>query len=579
MIYAAWLVWAIPLIAVPIVPLVGRVDERARNWFAVSVSAFTALIGFYLAATFSSPNSETSVIWLPVLNVPVQIFLDGTSALLAAFISFLAFLIVLYSVGYMKGEKGQSRYYSLVLLFVGAMLGLVMAGNLIQLYFFWEIVGICSAFLIAFWFDRPAARSAGLKAFVVTRFGDIALFIAVLIVLAALGSTSFGSIFPAIGGKSFGSNTVLLVGILLLVGAMGKSAQVPLHVWLPDAMEGPTPVSALIHAATMVNAGVYLIIRMYPLFSASPALLTLVTLVGTTSMIFGAACAIVSEDLKRILAYSTISQLGIMFVAIGVGTALGATYHLISQGLFKALAFLAAGSVLTATGTRNVEELGGLWKNMKYTYIGFLFAMLAMSGIPPLTGFWSKDWIAGTALTTNGAAGVLVILSTVLTTLYSFRALYKVFHGKSKLQKEPKESPKVMTIPMLALVASLIIGWLVLDYQSLIPISSNLALDPLSVGFSLAAIAFGIGITYVAFKARAQATQTLVEKNIALKNLRVYLLSGLYFDKLYGFLYSRVLLPLAKISSYLETGWLGINLGLMLASILAIIFLVAFGVI
>ena len=579
LIYAAWLIWIVPIVAVPFVPVFDAVGPKARNWFAVATSALTALLGFYLALSFSTSSSEASAIWVPIFNIPVQILVDGTSVLLAVLISFLSFLIVLYSVGYMKGENGQARYFSLVLLFVGAMLGLVMAGNLIQLYFFWEIVGICSAFLIAFWFDKPEARRAGLKAFVVTRFGDVALFLAVLIILSTLGTTSFNAIFPEIGSKSFGTNDVLLVGVLLLVGGMGKSAQVPFHVWLPDAMEGPTPVSALIHAATMVNAGVYLIIRMYPLFSASATLLSLVTIVGIVSMVFGAACAVVSEDLKRILAYSTISQLGIMFAAIGVGTILGATYHLIGQGLFKALAFLAAGSVVTATGTRNVEELGGLRKTMKYTYFGFFFAVLAMSGIPPLIGFWSKDMIVGFALTTNGAAAVIIVVSTILTALYGFRALYKVFHGNLKLPKEPRESPAVMTVPIIALIISVTVGWLIIDFQKLVPISNSISIDPITAGTSVVAAVFGIGIAYIAFSARIQQTQNAIDRNVPLTKLRMYLLEGLGFDKLYGYLYSRIVIPLARISSYLETGWLGVNVGLMLVSLLVVIFLVAFRVI
>ena len=579
LIYAAWLVWAIPIAAVPFVPLLDAIGPRVRNWFVVAVSALTALLGFYLAVTFISISHETSRIWLPVVGIPLEILVDGTSVLLAVLISFLSFLIVVYSTGYMKGEKGQSRYYSLVLLFVGAMLGLVMAGNLIQLYFFWEIVGICSAFLIAFWFDKPEARSAGIKAFVVTRFGDVALFLAVIIILSALNTTTFSSIFPAIGSKSFGSNTVVLVGVLLLVGAMGKSAQVPLHVWLPDAMEGPTPVSALIHAATMVNAGVYLIIRMYPLFSSSAVLLSLVTVVGLTSMVFGAACAVVAEDLKRILAYSTISQLGLMFAAIGVGTTLGATYHLISQGLFKALAFLAAGSVVTATGTRNIEEMGGLHKTMKYTYIGFLFAILAMSGIPPLVGFWSKDMIIETALTNNGAAAALIVVSTVLTALYSFRALYKVFHGSPKAQNETKESPANMTAPIIVLVLSVITGWLLIDYQHLLPLTNGFTIDLFTALASLAAAGCGIGIAYTAFSARIQQTQDAFNSVIQFKMLRRYLLEGLDFDRFYSFLYSRIVQPVARISSYLESGWLGINISLMLVSLLVLIVLVALGVI
>jgi NADH-quinone oxidoreductase subunit L len=579
LIYSAWLIWIIPLVSVPIVPIVGTINERVRDWFAVAVSALTAVLGFYLAATFSSSTSETSFILLPFLNVPVEIFIDGTSVLLSAFISFLSFLIVLYSIGYMGKEKGRSRYFSLVLLFVGAMLGLVMAGNLIQLYFFWEIVGICSAFLIAFWFDKPEARRAGIKAFVVTRFGDIALFIGVLFTLSSLNTTDFGSIFSAIGGKSFGPGTILIVGILFLIGAMGKSAQVPLHVWLPDAMEGPTPVSALIHAATMVNAGVYLLIRMFPLFSYSNTLLILVTIVGISSMVFGAACAVTSEDLKRILAYSTISQLGLMFVGIGVGTSLGATYHLVSQGLFKALAFLAAGSVITAVGTRNIEEMGGLRGPMKYTYVGFLFAMLAMSGVPPLVGFWSKDSIVSTALTNNVFVALLIVLSSILTSLYSFRALYKVFHGKSKLSTKPQESPSIMIIPIMVLVISIIGGWLIFYFQGLIPFGSNLSIEPMAFATSLAAIGLGATIAYFAFNSRVPQAQNLASSIPGLISLRKYLLDGLGFDKFYNLLYLKLVLPMAKASTYLESGWLGINVALMLGSVLMILILVAFGVV
>jgi NADH-quinone oxidoreductase subunit L len=270
-----------------------------------------------------------------------------------------------------------------------------------------------------------------------------------------------------------------------------------------------------------------------------------------------------------------------MFVGIGIGTSLGATYQLISQGLFKALAFLAAGSVLTATGTKNVEELGGLRKTMKYTYTGFLFAALAMSGVPPLVGFWSKDWITSSALTANTVAAILIILSTVLTTLYSFRALFKVFHGSpKKLPKEAKESPGVMIAPILTLVIALVFGWLVLNYQSLLPFYSGISeINPLTIGLSLAAIGAGAGIAYVAFDSRVAQTQELINSSVPLVNLRSYLLEGFGFDRFYRFIYTNALLPFARITSYLESGLLGINIALMLGSVLVIILLVALRVI
>jgi len=292
--------------------------------------------------------------------------------------------------------------------------------------------------------------------------------------------------------------------------------------------------------------------------------------------VYGAACAVVAEDLKRILAYSTISQLGIMFVGIGVGTSLGATYHLISQGLFKALAFLAAGSVLHATGLRNVEEMGGLRRTMKYTYIGFFLSVLAMSGLPPLIGFWSKDWIASTALTTNVAVSVLIILSTILTALYGFRATFKVFHGSSKLEKLPVESPSIMILPMVILSISVVLGWLVLDYQPLLPLFNVLkALDFLTVGASLTALVIGAGIAYLAFQSKIEATQRLVLQSPLIQKTRKSLLEGLGFDKLYGFLWTRIVLPLSNVASSLQTGLLGINAALMLLALLAVLFLLA----
>ena len=576
--YAAWLVWVLPLVAVPFAAAIGIADKNKKlaGWFAVIITALTTVLGFYLAATFGAASSSTiSALWLPYLNVSVQVEVDGLSALLSAFICLLALLIVVYSVGYMKGENGLARYYSLILLFVGSMLALVMAANLIQLYFFWELVGICSALLIAFYNDKPEARRAGMKAFIVTRFGDVALLIAVLFSLSLLKTTSFESILSAVSGKTISVNTIELLGVLLFIGAMGKSAQVPLQVWLPDAMEGPTPVSALIHAATMVNAGVYLILRMFPLFQSSGVLLALVTVVGAITMLYGGACAIASEDFKRILAYSTISQLGLMFVGIGVGTNLGATYQLISQGFFKALAFMVAGSVLHETGSKDVEALGGLKATMKFSHMGFLVAIAGMSGIPPLLGFWSKDWIFSFSLSSNSAAAILILVSTVLTAIYGFRALFKVFYGHSKLQKLPSESPAIMVGPILFLSASVLVGWIFFDYQQILPFPVLQSIDFATIGVSLIAIAAGLVASYFAFYSRITATQSYIQHSKPLITLRNFLLSGMGFDAVYRALYSQVVLPLAKYASDIETGELGLNSALMLALLLVVILLLA----
>jgi len=498
-------------------------------------------------------------------------------------VAFVSFLVVVYSVGYMQKEGGEglSRYYSLILLFVGAMLGLVMAGNLIQFYFFWEIVGVCSALLIAFWTDRDAARKAGVKAFVVTRFGDAALLLAVITIWSLFGTTNFDSILQPSRLSTLGGGTVFLLGVLVLLGAMGKSAQVPLHGWLPDAMEGPTTVSALIHAATMVNAGVFLMVRMLPLFQLSQVLLSIVLFVGLLSAIVGGVCAFAAEDIKRVLAYSTISQLGIMFAAVGLGGALAATaatYHMVSQGLFKALGFLAAGSVITAVGTRDIEQMGGLRHRMKYTYIGFLFAMLAMSGLPPLIGFWSKDAVLSLAFTSGvvPAAGLLLVF--LLTALYSFRVLLKVFHGPPRGEKEPSESPPVMVGPILALAVAVVLAWGVLYPQSIFSFSSLGLPDVETVAASLGVLVVGLLVTYAAFSLYTARTAHLMSSSPWLMSIRALLQAGLGFDRLYSGIYRVIAGPLARWASRLQTGLLESNVALILLTVAAAFILFAVGV-
>ena len=545
----------------------------------MAVASASLLLSVYGASAFSSAQTDSLAVWLGFLNLQLQVTVDGLSVLVSVFVSFLALLILVFSLGYMKGERGLARYYSLVLLFVGSMLGLVMAGNLIQFYFFWELVGICSALLIAFWSDREAARKAGLKAFVVTHIGDASLLIAVIMLFTALQTTSFTKVLASVGGPSLQGTALLAVGALILVGAMGKSAQVPLHVWLPDAMEGPTTVSALIHAATMVNAGVYLVIRMYPLFQASDFLLALLLGVGILSASVGAVNALASEDLKRILAYSTISQLGLMFVALGLGSWVAATYHMVSQGLFKALAFLAAGSVIHATGTRNVEEMGGLRKAMKYTYVGFLAAVLAMSGLPPLVGFWSKDAILSAALAGNPEVAVAVLAVSALTASYGFRALIKVFHGKPAADGGAKESAANMVAPVAILSVSVVVAWLALDAQTFVAIGSLVHLDLATLVLSMGALLIGAVASYEAFLARPSTTRKLVNGSPALTWLRSALLEGLGFDALYNYLYARVVRGLGDLSSRLQTGALGWDAALVLLTLIVLTALVAVGLI
>ncbi len=571
----AWVVWLLPLASAPFVPVVSYFDRLACRWFAVGVSCATAAVGLYQALAFSEPYTEGLRGWSIYRGVLAQVQVDGLSVLLTAFISVLSFVIVVYAAGNMREESGQARFYSLMLVFIGAMLGLVMAGTLLQLYLFWEVVGICSALLIAFWTGNAAARRAGMKAFLVTRVGDIALLVAVVTLLATLGTTSITQVNASVG--SAGVNWVL-IGFLLLIGAMGKSAQVPFHVWLPDAMEGPTPVSALIHAATMVNAGVYLLVRMSPVLAYSSLVSGSALVVGIVSLFVGAACASVADDLKRVLAYSTISQLGLMFAAVGMGSQAGAIYQLIGQGLFKALAFMAAGSVIEALGTRKLDMMGDLAGRMKYTYVAFLAAMLAMAGFPPLVGFWTKEVVLSAALAHGGAVFALIALASVLTSFYSFRALMRVFHGTGRGGVSVAESGRLMVAPMVALVALVAVAWVVLNGQGIFlpPLSESVSVTTVSA--TAAALLVGFATCYLAYQARPGAPARMVSSSGLLRGAVQALSEGLGFDRLYSAAFVAVTAGLSSLAVGLQTGDLRKNVAMLFALLVVLLALAVAGV-
>ena len=580
MIYWAWLSWLIPLFGAGLIPAVSAAGGKLRGWMAILLSGLGMLAALYGALTYASPSTEGFTLWFPSLSVTLQVKVDQLSVLVGAFVSFVSFLVVVYSLGYMKHEPGQTRYYSLVLLFIGAMMGLVMAGNLIQFYFFWEIVGVCSALLIAFWSDRPAARKAGLKAFVVTRLGDSALLIAVIFIAVVFGSTSFDKILGPTGIPTLATGTIFALGLLMFIGSMGKSAQVPLHVWLPDAMEGPTTVSALIHAATMVNAGVYLMLRMYPVITLpqlSGSLTNVILAVGLLSALVGGICAFAADDIKRVLAYSTISQLGLMFAAIGLGSLAGSAYQMISQGLFKALAFLAAGSVIEALGTRSIDEMGGMARVLKYTYAGFLVSMLAMSGLPPLVGFWSKDAILAAAFSSGVLPSVLLLCAFSFTALYSFRVLLRVFHGKAPTGKTPKESSPAMLVPILVLAVSVLVAWAILQAQPLLS-ATNWVPEPPTLAASLAVLGLFGAAAYYFFLSNYQRTASTVSASPSLRGVRSFLHDGLWFDRLYNAAVSGIVGSLSAAAARIQTGLLRVNIGLILLAAIAFFFLFALGV-
>ena len=412
-------------------------------------------------------------------KVSVGFLVDQLTAVMLVVVTTCSTLIHIYSAGYMHGDKGYYRFFAYMSLFTFSMLMLVMANNFLQLYFGWEAVGLCSYFLIGFWFEKKSASDAGKKAFIVNRFGDFGFGIGVIMIFLSLGTLHYAPVFESVNtlvgqtvkihllGLEF--DLITFIALLLFCGAVGKSAQIPLHVWLPDAMEGPTPVSALIHAATMVTAGVFMVARCNPIFSLSPFAMGTVALVGAVTSLFAATIGLVQNDIKRIVAYSTVSQLGYMFLACGVGAYSAGIFHLYTHAFFKALLFLCAGSVMHAmAGELDLQKMGGLRKYMPVTYGTMLIASLSIAGVPGLAGFFSKDEILWLAYSGPSPVGKFVwaigTFVAFLTAFYSFRLIFLTFHGKFRGTHEQEhhlhESPKVMTVPLILLcVGAVAAGW------------------------------------------------------------------------------------------------------------------------
>jgi len=407
----------------------------------------------------------------------VGFLLDELTAVMLIVVTSISTLVHIYSVGYMHDDPGYYRFFSYLSLFTFSMLMLVLGNNFLQLYFGWEAVGLSSYLLIGFWYHKKSASDAGKKAFIVNRFGDFGFGLGIIVVFLVFGSVHYDTVFShvheAVGQTfnflGFDFDVISLMAILLFCGAVGKSAQIPLHVWLPDAMEGPTPVSALIHAATMVTAGVFLVARCNPIFSLSPAAMNLVTIIGALTCFFAATIALVQVDIKKVIAYSTVSQLAYMFIGCGVGAYGAGVFHLYTHAYFKALLFLGAGSVIHAmSDEQDIRKMGGLKKYLPITYFTFLIASLSISGIPPFAGFFSKDEILAMAFASPVGAGKFAwFVGTVvagMTAFYSFRLLFLTFHGEFRGTEEQRkhlhESPLTMTIPLTLLaIGALAAGW------------------------------------------------------------------------------------------------------------------------
>ena len=477
----AWLLPAIPAAAFVVVALFNRFIPRHGDWLAILGMLAVVVIGAAVALDFQgsfdhgvfSPGleHEYNFEWASigdVLRIDFSTYVDAITIVMVTVVSFVALMVMVYSVGYMRGEARYGWYFALLSFFTAAMLLLVISGNLLQLYLAWEGVGLASYLLIGFHWERQSAAEAAKKAFITTRIGDVGLLIGIILLWREAGTFDIQQIIELARAGHFDEIYLTVAMLFLFAGAAGKSAQFPLHVWLPDAMEGPTPVSALIHAATMVVAGVYLVARMLPVFDEVLVARDVVLYVGLGTALMAATMGLVASDIKRVLAFSTVSQLGFMFVALGAGSVTAAMFHLFAHAFFKSLLFLGSGSVIHATGQQEVERLGGLWRKMPLTTVTFVIGGLALAGIVPLAGFWSKDEILFESLE-GGSTAVYVILAATagLTALYTTRLIVLTFFGAPRdraAYDHAHESPWIMVAPLVVLAAlASVAGFVALD--------------------------------------------------------------------------------------------------------------------
>jgi NADH-quinone oxidoreductase subunit L len=440
-----------------------KLPDRITSWigpgtilasFVISGWLFVSWLSHHLAISTSHPLFT----WFSSGNLSVSFgfLLDPLSLLMMLIVTGVGFLIHVYSIGYMKEDPGYARFFAFMNLFVFFMLLLVMADNYLVLFIGWEGVGLCSYLLIGFWFRNREFGNAAKKAFIMNRIGDLGFLLGLFLLFTTFGSFRYAEVFTGASRIPAGDGTIIAITLLLFVGAVGKSAQIPLHTWLPDAMAGPTPVSALIHAATMVAAGVYMVARSGALYVLAPATLSVVAVTGLATALFAASVALFQNDIKKVLAYSTISQLGFMFLALGLGAFTGAMFHLTTHAFFKALLFLAAGSVIHALGgEQDIRRMGGLKKDLPKTALAFLAGTVAIAGLPPFSGFFSKDEILLTAFSSDFLWGLMAFAGSLITVLYMFRVYYLVFltnfRGENHREKHIHESSPVMILPLIAL--------------------------------------------------------------------------------------------------------------------------------
>ncbi len=460
-----WTIPLFPLVVFAVVLATGRLLPKGVS-VGLGIAAQAFVLAFALAAVALTQHGHSvgaSMPWITVggFEATVGFQIDSLTAVMLVVVSFVSLLVQVYSIGYMEHDERFRWYYGAISLFTASMLGVVLADGWLLMYMCWEVMGLSSYLLIGFWFEKPEAAAAAKKAFMVTRFGDVGFALSLVVVWWGSGTFEFEGTRHAIESGAWAGPAVTVAALLMFMGAMGKSAQFPLHVWLPDAMAGPTPGSALIHAATMVAAGVYLVARSYFMFEAGTLALSIVGTIGTITAVMGALIALAQNDIKKVLAYSTISQLGYMMLALGAGSLVAAMFHLVTHAFFKALLFLGAGSVIHATHTQDLREMGGLWRKMPWTCATWVIGALSLAGIPPLAGFWSKDEILMVAMHSGRVELVIAgVLTAGLTAFYMGRSTLMAFFVKPadpERAAHAHESPMVMTAPLavLAIMAAL----------------------------------------------------------------------------------------------------------------------------
>src|SRR5712671_6450445 len=540
-----WLVLLVPLAGAVLIAFVTR---RAAGLSAF-ISVVAVSISFICSCVvFAKPEIRAAEIpWIDfggLLRVPIGFTLDSLSKTMLVLVSGVGALIHIYSLGYMRDDVGKSRYFASLSLFMFSMLGIVLANNFVMMFIFWELVGLCSYLLIGHWFERDSATDAGKKAFITNRIGDFGFMLGILMVWGATGSVVFDDIIPELWRVTSNPTFLTICVLLIFCGAVGKSAQFPLHVWLPDAMEGPTPISALIHAATMVAAGVYMLVRVGFLVQASPAALCVIAWIGTITAVMAALIATQQDDIKRILAYSTLSQLGYMVMAVGLASNNAAMFHLFTHAFFKALLFLAAGSVIVMLHhEQNIWKMGGLSRRLPITFVTFAVGALALIGCPPFSGFFSKDAILALAYERNTPIFAVALFTAFLTAFYVIRMLVIVFFGTphSDSAREGRESPPVMTMPLIVLAILATLGGFAFFARNFLKLPTEKEAAVFVPVLAIIALILGVGLAIALYRGR---TTEAVKVELLRRKF--------YFDEFYGWLIYWTQELLARVAAFID---------------------------